>query len=217
LQKLIYITLLSICFNCLAYDTPTNTQTIKIAFAGPFTGAYGAYGTQLLSGAMQAANDINAHGGLKGVKLEIIPLDDQCNSDLAVKLATTIINSKSYHAIIGHTCSSATLATSNLYSLANMLMVTPTSTNNKITERNISTIFRISGTDQQQSIAAANFIAHSLKSKRIAILHDQELYSKDLADLVSEQLLHLGTTPVLYHGVPRGTCNFSPIIKNSKH
>lgn len=194
----------------------TDVHTIKIAFAGPFTGAYGAYGTQLLSGAMQAAQDINAQGGLKGIKLEIIPVDDQCNPDLAVELATTIINSKSYHAIIGHVCSSATLATSNLYGKANMLMITPTSTNNKITERNIGTVFRISGTDQQQSIAAANFIAHSLKSKRIAILHDQELYSKDLADLVSEQLLQLGTTPVLYHGVPRGTCNFAPIIKKLK-
>lgn len=217
LQKLIHIALLLVfSFSCFGYDRFESSHTIKIAFAGPFTGAYGAYGTQLLSGAMQAANDINSQGGIKGVKIEIDPLDDQCNPDLALKIAQNIIDSKSYHAVIGHVCSAATLATSNLYAKANMLVITPTATNNKITERNISTLFRMVGTDQQQSVAAANFIANTLKSKRIAILHDQELYSKDLADLVSEQLLQLGTTPVLYQGVLRGTHNFTPIIKKLK-
>lgn len=215
LRKLTYITLLlSICFNC--FGNTNSYHTIKIAFAGPFTGPYSAYGTQLLSGAMQAVNDINAKGGLKGIKLEIVPVDDQCDPDIAVKIAQSLIDSKNYHAVVGHVCSAATLATSSLYSKANILVVTPTATNTKITERNIGTVFRMTGTDQQQSAAAANFIAKSLKSKRIAILHDQELYSHDLADLVSEQLLQLGTTPVLYQGIPRGTCNFASIIKKLK-
>lgn len=214
LQKLIYITLLlSLCFNCFAND---NQDSIKIAFVGPLTGVYGAYGTQLLSGAMQAANDINAKGGIKGLRVEITPLDDQCNPDIAVKIAQGIIDTKSYNAVIGHVCSAASLATTNLYAKANMLVVTPTATNDKITERNIHTLFRMTGTDQQQSVVAANFIANSLKSKRIAILHDQELYSKDLADMVSEQLLQMGTTPVLYQGITRGTHNFTPIIKKLK-
>jgi branched-chain amino acid transport system substrate-binding protein len=211
LRKITYLTLLLVAaFSCYG------EHTIRIAFAGPFTGTYSAYGTQLLSGAAQAVNDINSKGGLKGIKLEIIPVDDQCDPDLAVKQAASIVENKSYHAIIGHVCSAATLATGNIYAKANILVITPTSTNSKITERNISTIFRMTGTDQQQSATAANFIANTLKSKRIAILHDQELYSKDLADMVSEQLLQLGTTPVLYQGVTRGTCNFTPIIKKLK-
>lgn len=211
MQKTIYLVLLLFSvFRCYG------EHTISIACVGPFTGAYSAYGTQLLSGATQAANDINSNGGLKGIKLEIIPIDDQCNPDLAVQQAVTIAENKSYHAIIGHVCSAATLATSNIYAKANVLVITPTSTNSKITERNISTIFRMVGTDQQQSNTAANFIANKLKSKRVAILHDQDLYSKDLADMVCEQLLQLGTTPVLYQGIPRGTCNFTPIIKKLK-
>jgi branched-chain amino acid transport system substrate-binding protein len=193
-----------------------NSHNIKIAMVAPFTGSYAAYGTLLLSGAIQAANDINAAGGVKGVALEIVPFDDQCNPDIAIKQAETIINSKQYQAVIGHACSAATLATSNLYARANILVITPTSTNDKITERSISTLFRMSGTDQQQSLTAAQFIAQKLKSKRVAILHDQELYSKDLADSVSENLLRFDTTPVLYQGVARGTRNFTPIIKKLK-
>lgn len=212
-RKLIYLTtFLALSVSPQAWAL----HTIKIALVAPFTGPYGAYGTLLLSGAMQASSDINAHGGLKGVKVEIIPIDDQCSADTAVKQAENLTRDKQFHAIIGHVCSGATLATSNIYARANMLVLTPTATNDKITERKINTIFRMTGTDQQQSLVAANFIAKNLKSKRIAILHDQELYSKDLADLVSEHLLHLGTTPILYQGVPRGTRNFTPIIKKLK-
>lgn len=212
---LIYITMLIANLYCLPIAAKPSTHTIKIALVGPLSGTYGAYGTLLLSGAIQAANDLNANGGIKGVMLEIVPIDDQCNPDIAVKQAENIIQAN-YQAIIGHVCSAATLATSNIYARENILMITPTATNDKITQRNISTVFRMSGTDHEQSQTAAEFIAKILKSKKIAILHDNELYSKELADLVSENLSRLGTAPVLYQGVARGTRNFTPIIKKLK-
>lgn len=210
------ITAIVISFVCCSYCQNAYADNIKIALVGPFTGPYSAYGTLLLSGAIQAANDINHKGGLKGVQLEIIPIDDQCSPDIAIKQAEVIIKHRQYQAVIGHVCSAATLATSSVYARANILMITPTATNNKITQNNHSTVFRMTGTDQQQSMTAANFIAKNLKSKRIAILHDQELYSKDLADLVSENLIRLNISPVLYQGIPRGTRNFTPIIKKLK-
>lgn len=191
-------------------------QNIKIALVGPFTGNYSAYGTLLLSGATQATLDINAKDGIKGLNIEIVPFDDQCNPDTALKQAELIINSKQYQAVIGHVCSAATLATSNLYARAKILVLTPTATNDKITERKFNTVFRLSGTDQQQSRTAATFIAQTLKSQRVAVVHDQELFSKELADLVSEHLLQLGVSPVIYQGVARGTRNFTPIIKKIK-
>lgn len=203
-------------FNSISYANDKPLPNIKLALVGPFNGAYSAYGTQILSGAMQAANDINASGGIKGLQIEIVPLDDQCNPDLAIKQAEEIVKSKNFNAVIGHVCSAATLAVSNIYARANILMITPTATNDKITSRGISTLFRISGTDQQQSSVAADFIAKNLKSKRVAILHDQDLYSKDLADNVSEKLLHLDVVPILYQGVARGTRNFTAVIKKLK-
>lgn len=211
-KRLIYITLLALMSCCQAADAPP----IKIALVGPFTGEYAAYGTQLLSGAMQAVNDINSHGGLKGVKLEIVPVDDQCNPDIAVRQAESIVASKGYQAVIGHVCSAAALATTNIYSKANLLVITPTATNPKLTQRHIATQFRMCGNDVHQAQAAANFIVQKLRSKRIAILHDQDLYSKDLADLVGEHLAKLDATPILYQELPRGTRNFTAIVKKIK-
>lgn len=224
-RSLIYLTTALLCYSSVLGGKPhggknqsnhPGMHNIKIALVAPFSGAYSAYGTLLLSGAMQAANDLNAKGGLKGVPIEIVPLDDQCSPDVAVKQAENIITAQHFQAVIGHVCSAATLATSSMYARANILMITPTATNDKITTRNHSTVFRMTGTDQEQSFAAATFIAKTLKSKRVAILHDQELFSKELADLVSEKLLRLDTTPVLYQGIPRGTRNFTAVIKKLK-
>lgn len=207
--KFLTCSVILLIFNVCAMANPS----LKIALVAPFSGHYSAYGTQLLSGAMQATTDINVKGGIGGMLIDIIPIDDQCNPDIAIQVATDIVQSKEYAAVIGHVCSAATLASSNIYAKANMLLITPTSTNNKITERKFDTVFRMTGNDDEQSLAAAEFIANTLKCKRVAILHDHELYSKDLADLVSAQLLQMGATPVLYQGITRGTRNFTPIIK----
>lgn len=191
-------------------------NTLRIALAGPFSGPYSGYGTLLLSGASQAVKDINDRGGIKGIHLEIIPIDDRCEPERAYNQAERIVKGKQFQAIIGHTCSSSTLATLETYAKANMLMITPTSTNPKITQKGIMTLFRMSGRDDRQALAAANFIVNKLNSKRIAILHDQDIYSKDLADYLSEYLVNMDTTPVLYQGIAQGTTNFKSLISKFK-
>jgi branched-chain amino acid transport system substrate-binding protein len=190
---------------------------IRIALMGPFSGIYASYGTQLLSGATQAADDINKLGGIKGVHLEIMPIDDECNPEVAVQQAEQLVKEKQYQAVIGHACSACALATLNIYAKAKILVITPSATNHQITQRNIATIFRMTGTDTQQSLVAAQFIVKKLHSARVAILHDQDLYSKGLADSVSEDLLYLNKTPILYQSIPRGTHNFTALIKKLRN
>ena len=60
---------------------------IKIATAGPMTGQYAAFGTQMREGAQQAVDDINAHGGVLGKKLELTVGDDACDPRQAEAVA----------------------------------------------------------------------------------------------------------------------------------
>lgn len=216
MTRVIFIKIISLLAIIFSLPIQAATPTIRIALVGPFTGTYAAYGTLLLSGATQAVNDINAKQGIHGVKLEIAPIDDQCDPQIAVIQATKIINDKKIPIVLGHVCSSASLATATLYAKANILVITPTATNSKITQKNITTLFRMTGHDEHQSIAAANFITQKLRSKRVAVIHDHDLYSKDLADLVNEHLLKLGNNPILYQAIPRGTQNFTKLVKKLK-
>lgn len=210
--------LLSCTYAVSAVDTPPPPplSQIRIGVMGPLSGDYAAYGMQVLSGAMQLADEVNANGGIHGLSVQVIPFDDQCNPDLAVRQALDIVRQYDLHAVIGPVCSAVALAVAPIYAQANILAITPSATNQEITQRNLSNIFRMSGTDIQQSEVAANFLIKQLKAKKIAILHDQDLYSKNLADRVAEHLTALDNPPSLYQACHRGTRNFTNIVKKLK-
>ncbi len=207
------------CWIFLLAQTTCNlalAKTIKIALVIPITGNYAGYGNQLLAGASQAVKNINKLGGILGDELEVIPYDDKCQVSIANTISKKLAKDPKIHAIIGHVTSSTTLAAMDNYAKAGKLMITATATNPQITQKNIPTIFRISGRDDRQGIIIAKFITNELQSKRIAILHDQDTYGQDLADYVIEQLAALDQHPVLYQGIPRGTKDLSKLINKFK-
>ncbi|MFI4937243.1 MAG: branched-chain amino acid ABC transporter substrate-binding protein [Candidatus Berkiellales bacterium] len=189
-----------------------NEKIIKIGIAGPFSGPNASFGDQLWQGASQAANDINQAGGVLGSKIELIQADDACEPKQAVMVANRLINDDYVTAVIGHFCSSSTLPAATIYANSEVLMITAGSTNPAITERGFSTIFRTCGRDDQQGIVAANFIHQTLKAKRVAIIHDKDIYGKGLADVVKAQLEKLGAHIVLYEGLTRGEKDFNALI-----
>ena len=118
-------------------------DTIKIGVAGPMTGGNAAFGEQFWRGASQAADDINAAGGIDGKKIELVKGDDACEPKQAVAVANRLIDQDKVAAVIGHFCSSSTIPASEVYADANIVVITPGSTNPKVTERNLPTVFRM--------------------------------------------------------------------------
>jgi len=147
-------------------------KSIKIALVIPLTGNYSGYGRQLLAGTAQAVKDINKLGGILGDTIEIIPYDDKCQPNLAATISKKLAADRNIHAIIGHVTSATTLASLDNYAIAKKLLLTVTATNPQITQKNIPTVFRMSGRDDRQGHIIAKFIVDELQSKRIAILHD---------------------------------------------
>src|SRR5260370_527472 len=60
---------------------------IKIAVAGPITGANASFGAQLTQGVEQAVEDINKAGGILGQKVEVEPADDVSEPKQGVAVA----------------------------------------------------------------------------------------------------------------------------------
>ena len=63
----------------LAFGGTASAQDISIGVAGPMTGQYASFGTQLKNGAEAAVADINAAGGVMGKKLKLEVGDDACD------------------------------------------------------------------------------------------------------------------------------------------
>ena len=84
-------------------------EPIKIAVAGPHSGANATFGMQEWRGAQKAVKDINAKGGVMGRKLALVKADDACEPKQAVAVANRIVSQDKVTAVVGHFCSSSTI------------------------------------------------------------------------------------------------------------
>ena len=191
-------------------------KVVKIGIAGPFSGPYASFGDQFWLGAEKAVDDLNSKGGVNGNKIVLIKADDGCTATQAAAVAKRLVEEEKVSAVIGHFCSSATLAASKIYSDAGTLMITPASTNPTITERGFKTIFRLCGRDDQQAPVASKFIATELKAKKVAIIHDDEAYGKGLANAIKSDLEKRRIKIGLFEKIDRGPKNFSSLVSEIK-
>ena len=199
--------------------TALGKDTIKIGLAGPFSGFAASFGEQLWQGGKLAVKHLNAKGGINGHKVELIKADDACEPKQAVAVANKLTVKDKVAAVVGHFCSSSTMPASTIYAENNVLMITPASTNPKITIRGLKTVFRTCGRDDQQGVVVANFIAKRLKAKRVAIVHDKDTYGRGFADEVRLNIKKMrakGIKEVMYEGLTRGEKDFSALVTKIK-
>jgi branched-chain amino acid transport system substrate-binding protein len=188
---------------------------IAIGVAGPMTGSEAQFGEQFRHGAAKAVEDINAKGGVLGQKLELVVGDDACDPKQAVSVANDMVAKKVVF-VAGHFCSSSSIPASDVYSEANIVQISPASTNPTFTERGLPGVFRVCGRDDAQGPTAAQYVAQHFKGKRIAIAHDKSTYGKGLADQFQAALNGLGIKEVLYEAITAGEKDYSPLVSKLK-
>lgn len=207
----------SVAAACLLGTTGVLAQAVyKIGVAGPMTGGIAAYGEEMRKGAQLAAEDINAAGGINGKKVEIVIGDDACEPKQAVTVASRLIERDKVNVVVGHFCSSSTIPASEAYAEADMLMITPASTNPKVTERKMPNVLRTCGRDDQQGLVAGNYIVDVLKSKRIVLIHDKDTYGQGVANATQAQLNKRGVKEIMYEGLTRGEKDYNALVTKIK-
>ena len=109
---------------------------VKLAVAGPVTGANAAFGAQLTQGVEQAVEDINKAGGILGQKVEVEVGDDVSDPKQGVSVANKFVGD-GVKFVGGHFNSGVTIPTSDVYAENGVLFITPSATNPKITDRKL--------------------------------------------------------------------------------
>ena len=103
---------------------------------------------------------------------------------------------------------------------ADILMMTPASSNPKLTEdaatHRWSTILRLYGRDDAQGAFIGPWIAKHYGTQKIAVLHDKGAYGKGLADNVKAALNKAGVQEVLYTGINAGEKDYRALITKLK-
>jgi len=160
---------------------------ILIATAGPFTGTNIFRGEQIQHGAEMAVADINSRGGVLGEQVELLIADDACDPEQAVAVANKLVNDGVVF-VAGHVCSHSSIPASRIYQSAGVLMISPASTNPKLTDEGGDNVFRVCGRDDHQGVVAGNYLSDVWRDSNIAIIHDGSTYGKGLANETRKQL-----------------------------
>ncbi|CAG9163693.1 branched-chain amino acid ABC transporter substrate-binding protein [Cupriavidus pampae] len=196
--------------------TQASAETVKIAIAGPMSGAVAQYGDMVKAGALTAIEQINAAGGAGGNKLEAVLMDDACEPKQAVAVANKIV-SQNIRYVIGHVCSGSTIPASDIYENEGIVMVTPSATAPQLTEnKKRKFIFRTIGRDDQQGPAAAQYIIGKVKPKKVAILHDKQSYGQGIASSVRKDLEAAKIPVAVFEGINAGDSDYSAVITKLK-
>jgi branched-chain amino acid transport system substrate-binding protein len=164
---------IAVCFlvTCLLLNAPARAQEILIGEFGSLTGGTATFGISTDEGVRLALDEINAKGGVLGKQIKVAVEDDQSRPEEAVTAVQKLINQNKVVAIIGEVASSRSLAAAPTCQKARIPMLSPASTNPKVTEVG-NYIFRACFIDPFQGSAMANYAMNKLGQKKFAILYD---------------------------------------------
>lgn len=195
---------------CCGVACKKKTDTVKIGVAGPITGDQSKMGMDFKNGVTLAVEEWNAKGGVLGKKIELLIGDDQHDPKQAVSVANKLVND-GVVGVIGHFNSSCSIPASDIYNRAGIPMISPGSTNPKLTDNGYKGVFRVCGRDDQQGKVGAEFAKNQLKLKRVAVIHDKTTYGQGLADEF-KKALGGGVEVVYYGGVVQGDKDFKSVL-----
>ena len=184
---------------------------ILIGMAGPITGKDAWFGEQIERGAAMAVADLNAAGGVLGQQVQLITADDFCDPEQAVAAARKLVSERVIF-VVGHLCSGASIPASEIYAAAGVLMISPASTNPLLTELGRANVFRFASRDDAAGIVAGNYLADHWSGKKIAILHDDTIMGKGIAEATKKQLNGRGVTEAIYEAYVPGKSDYGPEI-----
>lgn len=188
---------------------------ILIGVAGPITGPNAAFGAQFQKGAEQAAEDINAAGGVLGQKIKIEIGDDVSDPKQGISVANKFV-ADGVKYVVGHFNSGVSIPASEVYAENGVLEMTPASTNPQFTERGMWNTFRTCGRDDQQGKVAGDYLVANFNDAKIAVIHDKTPYGVGLADETKKVLNGAGITEAMYEGINVGDKDFSALIAKMK-
>ena len=189
--------------------TPDTSGPIKVGEFNTMTGSQATFGQSTHAGIVLAIQEQNARGGIHGRPIELVSYDDRGVSQEAGPAATRLATDAQVVAILGAATSSLSIAGAEVAQRYGVPMITPSSTNVRVTAVG-DRIFRVCFIDSFQSYAAARFAVEGLGARRVAVLYDQsQAYSTGLKDDFVPALRELGGEVVTAQAYSGGDQDFS--------
>ncbi|HEV2454769.1 MAG TPA: ABC transporter substrate-binding protein [Verrucomicrobiae bacterium] len=191
-------------------------DVIKVGEYASLTGKEAAFGQSSHNGTALAVDDLNAAGGVLGKKVRLITEDDQSQAGQPSIDVRKLITDDGVVAVLGEVASSRSLEAAPICQQYQIPMISPSSTNPKVTETG-DYIFRVCFIDPFQGTVMANFATKTLKLKTAAVLTDVTSdYSMGLAKFFKDSFAANGGKIVADEKYNGGDKDFSAQLTTIK-
>ena len=176
----------------------SNGTVITIGTAAGLTGPLTDCGWQQVNAVQLAISQTNAAGGINiggtSYSVTLAVADSACDATQAITAANELLAAGSV-AVVGHTCSGASIPAAPVYNAAGVAMVSPSSTSPQLTQQGYTTTFRTTPHDGSAAIRLAVYFI-SIDLKRTAILLRTDFWPDILSDMYQSTYSALGGTVV---------------------
>lgn len=177
-----------------------------IAVDAPLTGSQSSTGIDMWRGAQLAATQINAAGGVDGVKIKLVKADDKATASTGVTVAKKVISQGAF-GVVGPFNSSVGVANLPIYKKAGLSIVRLTSAAS--TQGFGATTQPM---DVQVAPVEATEITQVLHATRVAIIYDTSTYTSGIAKSLRGLLTTDGHAPVSFQSMKEGQTNFTKVL-----
>jgi branched-chain amino acid transport system substrate-binding protein len=194
-----------------------DTNIIRIGLIIPITGDVKTFGESVRNSVILAVSEANAKGGVNGKLIKIISADDKNDPTEAANAGSKLINQDKVKFVIGSVASKSSIPLSEICQESKVVMITPTSTNPKVTVRDDGTrkdyVFRACFIDPFQGTVAAKFAVEYLKAKKVAVLYDKSNdYSTGLAEFFKDNFTKNGGVVSINESYGKDDVDFSALL-----
>ena len=192
------------------------SDTIKIGVIMSTSGPVSHFGTQCRDAIQLAVDEINARGGVLGKQVQLIVEDDEKNPEKTMNALVKLATKDKVRVVLGALTSDCTLAITQEAQRRGILLFTPTSTNDAVTDAG-DLIFRSCFKDSFQGQVMAQFAIENLNATKAAVLYDMNNdYSTGLTKSFEETFVALGGTVVATESYAGGDKDFNAQITKIK-
>ena len=176
---------------------PQLPRWLIVGAAQALSGDSASQGWAQLNAAELAAEAANAQGGVTvgGMAYDVLiaPADSRCDATHAVQAANLLLDGGAV-AVLGHSCSNATLAAQPLYQAAGVAMVSASATVPGITAQGNDTAFRIVSRGDAAAVLLAEQLYALGGARRAAIVERSTFGGNYAADAFADAFERLGGT-----------------------
>lgn len=190
-------------------------DAIRIGFFAPLTGFAAADGASAKHSAEIAVEEINAAGGIKGRKVELVVYDDRHDSKEAVALATKLVEKDGVVGVVSGSYSMPSRVTAPIFAKAGLPVTVAYAVHPDVTKAG-PCVFRNGFLGQVEGAAGAESAVRLQKAKRIAVLTIKNDFGLVAGAAFIERARKLGAEIVSEQQYPLGEKEFGPYLTKLK-